>query len=117
MEQGYGYTRGGHPIAGAARAVAALPHPAGNSADELTRAAIMALRRLAADAGHPLPALKPRPPAGPHSASSVSFLTEHHTAIGVVSLILSGFVAAVAVILLVRHRRPGGPSDPFRSRG
>jgi hypothetical protein len=111
MGQGYGYTRGGHPITGAANAVAALPHPAGNSPDELTRAAIVALRRLAADAGHPLPALKPRPEDGPHSGSSASFLILHHTAIGVVSLILSGFGAAVAIILLVRLRRPGGPRD------
>ena len=111
MGQGYGYTRGGHPITGAASAVAALPHPVGNSSDELTRAAIVALRRLAADAGHPLPALKPRPQCGPSCTASASFLTEHHTAIGVVSLTLSGFLAAVAIILLVRLRRPGGPGD------
>jgi len=56
MRQGYGFTRNGNPDHQGIRTLAGVPKPAGNSSDQLTQAAITALRRVAAGAGHPLPA-------------------------------------------------------------
>jgi hypothetical protein len=52
MPQGYGYSMAGHSVGGAV--LAGLPKPAGGGADALTRAAIVAVRRIAAAGGHPL---------------------------------------------------------------
>ncbi|HEU0193171.1 MAG TPA: hypothetical protein VFQ71_03175 [Gaiellales bacterium] len=56
MQQGYGFTKNGNPDHQGLRTLANVPGPAGNSSDQLTQAAIVALRRVAAGAGHPLPA-------------------------------------------------------------
>jgi hypothetical protein len=104
MVEGYGYTRTGRPVRGSARAVAELPRPAGNSPDDLTRAAIAALRRLAAASGHPLPPAHPALVAGPRSSPSRSFLADHPVAIAVASISVAGFCATVALLVVARLR-------------
>jgi hypothetical protein len=70
MPQGYGYSMAGHPLGGPV--LAGLPRPAGDGANALTRAAIVAVRRIAAAGGHPLVAKDVRvTAAAPASGSGV----------------------------------------------
>jgi hypothetical protein len=101
MKQGYGFTKNGDPDRQGMRALAGAPKPAGNSSDQLTQAAITALRRVAAGAGHPLPAdvAAVTPSTGGGGGSGISTV---EIAAGVVVL------ALIAVgLLFVFARRPG----------
>jgi hypothetical protein len=104
MQQGYGFTRNGNPDHQGIRTLAAVPKPAGNSSDQLTQAAITALRRVAAGAGHPLPAkvASVTPSTGGGSGDSTVEIVG-----GVVVLAL----LAVAGLLFFARRPAAGAGD------
>ncbi len=51
MQQGYGYTQKGKPVPGGAKLLRSIAKPPGNTPDQLTAAAIVALRRISAASG------------------------------------------------------------------
>jgi hypothetical protein len=107
MRQGYGYTRAGHPIKGSDKTVALLALPRGNSSDQLTQAAITAVQRLAAAAGHRLPL--PRPDTRPVPARpSGSFVSQNRTTLAGVLITVEGMCVAALILLFSRRRRSGG---------
>jgi hypothetical protein len=107
MQHGYGYTKDGRPVSGAAELLRSIAHPSGSSPDQLTAAAIVALRRIAAAAGHPLPAQPPLPHTPQQGAADTpasSFLRRNVWMIVVGALIGASSITWVA-ILVVRLRR------------
>jgi hypothetical protein len=103
MQQGYGFTKNGNPDQQGMRTLAGVPKPAGNSSDQLTQAAITALRRVAAGAGHPLPAnvAEVTPSTGGGGGSGISTV---EIAAGVVVLAL----IAVGLLLFLARRSGTG---------
>jgi hypothetical protein len=103
MQQGYGFTKNGNPDHQGIRTLAGVPKPAGNSSDQLTQAAITALRRVAAGAGHPLPAnvAAVTPSTGGGGGSGISTV---EIAGGVVVLSL---LAAGALLFFARRSAAG----------
>jgi hypothetical protein len=97
MANGYGIR--GLPSAALALA-ASLPKPASPHSDDLARAAIAALPKLAAAAGHPIPA-NGAPGTASHTGGHVS------TALTVVIFALIAVAIAVAVIRYRRWEQPG----------
>ncbi|MGZ4430238.1 MAG: hypothetical protein ACXVYV_01205 [Gaiellales bacterium] len=111
MPQGYGMSVRGVTNPAGVAVLAHVARPAGASSDQLTTAALTAVRRLSAAAGHPLPANPPAPPtstspSSPRPSSGSSALTTYLLAGGV---LLLGAMAAAAVILL--SRRAAGPEQ------
>jgi len=104
MKQGYGFTKNSKPDQQGMRTLAGVPKPAGNSSDQLTRAAIVALRRVAAGAGHPLPAkvAAVTPPTGGGGGSGSSTV---EIAGGVVILAL---LACGLLLFFARRSATGG---------
>ena len=105
MERGYGYTKGGRSVPRSAKLLRSLAKPSGGSPDQLTAAAITALRRIAAASGHPLPA-QPRIPRPRRrgTAESRSFLSRNVWTLVVGALIGASSIAWIT-ILVVRVRR------------
>jgi hypothetical protein len=104
MRQGYGYTRAGHQIKGSAKTVTSLAPPTGNSPDQLTQAAITAVQRLAAAAGHPIP--RPRPDVRRViSRPSGSFASRNRTTIAGALIIVEGACVAALIFLFISRRR------------
>jgi hypothetical protein len=87
----------GYGVQGVPAAVTALAHtlpkPASGRSEDLARAALAAVPRLAAAAGHPL-----RPPRAAHTSGGRTLLL----------VLLAAVAAAVATALLVLRRRSGG---------
>lgn len=98
MPTGYGITRVAPAVAGI---VATLAKPAGRRSDDLARAALTAVPKLAAAAGHAF-----RPSAD--TASGVSAGGGGSSAIVVVALALAA-VAAAGTVLALRWRRQSRP--------
>jgi hypothetical protein len=92
MADGYGVA--GLPAASTA-AARSLPAPAGGRVDDLARAAILAVRRLATAAGHSLPRISLAGGGGGAAGSGVI--------IAVVALVA---VAGAAAVIAIRVRRP-----------
>lgn len=92
MPSGYGF--GGLPTATTAVA-GTLPKPAGRQTNDLARAAILAVRKLAAAAGHPITAVAGS--AGAATGSGASALT--------VLIVVLVAVAIAGAVLVVRRRR------------
>jgi hypothetical protein len=114
MEQGYGLTRNGAPVPGADRTLAGIPPPAGNSPDQLTTAAIGALRHVCAASGFRLPtnAELARASAGSGGASVstfTSFLSRNRTLLLAGVIVLCGLVAAGSLLIAA-----GGSDRPRR---
>ena len=93
MPSGYGVQGLSHP---ATEAATTLTPPAGSRSDDLARAAIVAVTKLAAAAGHPISAV----PGGSDAAGGGS-----PTAIEVRALVFAAVVLSAAVIWLRRQRR------------
>jgi hypothetical protein len=111
MSNGYGYTKNGEAVRGSRKLLDTLPRPAGSTPDQLTAAAIIAIRRIAADAGHPLPA-NPRLSAaqGTHGAG----LSNRSDPLALaVEVLLGGILLVVAIWLVIRRQRGHG-RDPAR---
>ena len=111
MPAGYGASRNGLPDRPAARAVAALPAPTSGSSDDLATAAIAAVRRLSAAAGHPLPANPPPAPEqqaatvhNPPAAAAASSGGGGHALLIAGAVIAAGLLAAAVVVLVARRR-------------
>jgi hypothetical protein len=86
-------------------AAAKLPPPAGRSSDDLARAAIVAVPKLAAAAGHPVSAVPGASGAGAGGGSgSGSGSGGGAAAVGVGALVFVAVLASAAV-LSFRHRR------------
>ena len=100
MRQGYGYTRRSADQ-GLCRLAGVAAAASGNSPDQLTQAAITAVRRLATAAGHPLPVLHARPVA---SRPSGSFLSQNRTLIAGALVSVEGACLTTLIILLGRRR-------------
>jgi hypothetical protein len=102
MPNGYGVqglTRSG------TAAAAKLPPPAGRASDDLARAAIVAVPRLAAAAGHPVSGVPGASgAAGAGGGGSGSGSGGGAAAVGVGALVFAAVVASAAV-LSFRHRR------------
>lgn len=92
MAKGYGI-RGLPPAASAVGA--SLPRPAGPRSDDLARAAIAALPKLAAAAGHPIPA---------KGASGTPGHTGGHVSTGV-SVVIFALIAVAIAVAVIRYRR------------
>ena len=100
MPDGYG-TAGVSAAAGAA--VASLPNPPGRTSDALAEAAVRAVSRLAAAAGHPIAG------SGSGTAPGRTAPGGSGGTVAVPLAILAGVcVALAAAILTVRRRRHGG---------
>jgi hypothetical protein len=84
-----------------AEAAAKLPPPAGRASDDLARAAIVAVPKLAAAAGHPLGAVSGGSSAGSGGDSGSG---GGAAAVGVGVLVFVAVLAS-AVVLSFRHRR------------
>jgi hypothetical protein len=93
MPGGYGVSGGGP---GAQRLLAGLPKPAGGTSDDLTRAALVALPRLAAAAGHPLANIPDVPITSPQANGWKP------PAIAILAL---GAILVVGAIIVIRQRR------------
>ena len=96
MRAGYGVF--GLPHASTV-AAASLPKPAGNQPDDLARAAVTAVARLAAAAGHPISASGSA--AGSSGSSSAPFIVA-----GLAVLAL----ASATTVIVVRQRHAGPPA-------
>jgi hypothetical protein len=92
-----GYGTHGMPAA-AAHAVAALPKPAGPSADALARAGLSAVSKIAAAEGHPLPGSATQTPNGSGGSGSGS------TAL-IIALIAAAVLSAGALVVATLRRR------------
>ena len=106
MKQGYGYTKDGRPVARAAKLLNSIAKPSGNSPDQLTAAATVALRHVAAASGHPLPASSPLPQARQRSTAkpSESFLRRNVWALAAGALIVGCAMTWFAILVVrVRH--------------
>jgi hypothetical protein len=107
MPQGYGMSVRGTTDPGGVQVLSRVPAPAGDSPDQLTTAAVAAVRRLSAAAGHPLPANPPAPPSSSNPASSSTQPSRGSSQIVTFLLaggvLLVGAMAAAAVILLSRR--------------
>jgi hypothetical protein len=99
---------GGYGAAGPSRqaidAVRSLARPDGGQSDELARAAIAAVPKLAAAAGHPVTAVSSAPGAGSSHGASV---------LDAVSFAVAAVVLAAAAVL-VRRRRAAHSRRPHR---
>lgn len=109
MQQGYGYTQKGKPVPGAAKLLRSIAQPAGNAPDQLTAAAIGALRRVAAASGHKLPANPPLPPSqqkGPaNPPPSTSFVRRYAVLFTAGAIALGSSLALCAILLRARRER------------
>lgn len=90
MPNGYGVQHLGPAATTAARS---LSPPRSRQSDDLARAAILAVRKLAATAGHPIPALS----SSSRTAGASTMLSL--SALAIVSVLCAG------ALLIVRHRR------------
>jgi hypothetical protein len=97
MAAGYG-TQGLDPAA--TTAVAGLPKPAGRSNDDLARAAITAVAKVAAASGHPF--------KGVPGVSGSSGSGSSATTILVVVLALAGLATAAALVVVRRRQNVAG---------
>jgi hypothetical protein len=95
MPTGYGVSTSS---AAAQRAVAGLAEPQGATSDDLARAAILALPKLAAAAGHPLKSI-PDLPVASKSPGSWKPPT--------IAILVLGALLIAAAIVIVRARRGG----------
>ena len=102
MKQGYGYTQNGSPVAGRAKLIRSIPPPSGASSDQLTSAAIVAMRKIAAASGHVLPANPPLQTNGHQASTSESFSARHSRAIISIAIIVA--IAATAGLIVIGHR-------------
>jgi hypothetical protein len=92
MPSGYGVQR----VSPAVRsAVAKLPKPAGRQSNDLARAALAAVPKLAASAGYPLPRSVTASPSSDSGASSLML----GVLVGLAALV------AAALVFVARHRR------------
>ena len=91
MPGGYGVA--GLPI-GAAGALTALPKPSGSQSDDLARAALLALPRLALASGHRIPAT-PRPTAGDTQTSNGGAGTTAIVIIAIAAVATAGGIIAL----------------------
>jgi len=105
MKQGYGFTKNSKPDQQGMRTLAGVPKPAGNSSDQLTRAAIVALRRVAAGAGHPLPAkvAAVTPPTGGGGGGSGRSTVEIAGGVVILALLACGLL-----LFFARRSATGG---------
>jgi hypothetical protein len=95
MPAGYGVSSDSRA---AREAVARLDKPAGNASDDLAGAAIVAVPKLAAAAGHPLRNIRDLPAPGANTSAS----TWKPPTIAILAL---GAIAIAGVIIIVRQRR------------
>jgi len=116
MPQGYGYARNGKPVAGTKSLVRSLRKPAGSTSDELTTAAIDAVRQIAAASGHTLPANPPLPPLSTKPATAqphASFVRRNAVLLTACAVaILSS--AALCAILVRSRRERRDPDESLR---
>jgi hypothetical protein len=97
MPAGYGV----HGVKSAAtRAVAKLPRPVSGQIDDLARAAVTAVAKIAAASGHPI--ATPAASSGPTGGSST---------IVIVAILAGAAVVAVTALLIIRRRVSGGRSS------
>jgi hypothetical protein len=98
MSAGYGVSS----HSGAAQeAVARLAKPAGNASDDLARAAIVAVPKLAAAAGHPLKNIGDQPTPGANTSTSWKPPT--------IAILALGAIVIAGAIIIVRQRRARRP--------
>ena len=112
MQQGYGYTQKGKPVPGGAKLLRSIAKPPGNTPDQLTAAAIGALRRISAASGHTLPANPPLPRSArpaPAKRSSTSFLRRYAVLLTAGAVALGSALGLGAILL--RSRRERGDHD------
>lgn len=102
MRNGYG-VQGLDPAAAAA--ASSLPKPSGASSDDLAQAAILAVPRLAAAAGHPIDTEQP---IGGASAPST---TGGSSRLLSLALLAAAVASAAAAIIVARRGRVGIPPD------
>ncbi len=97
MADGYGV----QGMDGAAvAAAAALPKPAGGSSDELARAALAAIPKLARAAGHPLGSA-----AGGSASSGSSTRSRGSSTAIVLTLVIIAALASTATLIVMRRRQ------------
>jgi hypothetical protein len=97
MPAGYGV----HSVnAAATRAVAQLPRPVSGQIDDLARAAVTAVAKIAAASGHPI--------ATPAASSA---RTGDSSTISIVAILAGVAVVAVTGLLIIRRRVSGGRSS------
>ena len=102
MQNGYGISQnGGKPVPGGYATLSTVPKPAGGSSDQLTDAASLAVRKLSAAAGHPLP-------ANPAGLSSSTAWYSTPAAIGGGVVLLIALLGGGAWLVL---RRRGNSAD------
>jgi hypothetical protein len=97
MPNGYGLTRLGRPLPGQA-ALTGLGAPANAG---LAGAAIGAVRRLAADAGHPLPVASVKAPSAGSSSDAIAWIV---LAVGAVAIAIAWGLSARARPLRIGRR-------------
>lgn len=97
MPDGYGVEGMSPPVTAAA---ASIPKPPGNTSDDLARAAILAVTRLAAAAGHPIK-VKSVPQATHSNAGHIST---------VVTVVIFTLIAVAIAAAVIRHRQTQPPS-------
>ena len=102
MKQGYGYTQNGKPVPGSAKILRSIPPPSGASPDQLTTAAIVAMRKIAAASDHILPANPPLQTNGQQASTSRSFSARHSGAIISIAIIVA--ITAAAGLIAIGHR-------------
>ena len=106
MQQGYGYTQKGKPVPGGAKLLRSIAKPPGNTPDQLTAAAIVALRRVSAASGHTLPANPPLPRSAqpaPAKRSSTSFVRRNAVLLTAGAVALGSSLALCAILLQGRR--------------
>ncbi len=105
MKEGYGYTKDGRPVARATKLISSIAKPRGDSPDQLTAAATVALRRIATASGHHLPASPPLPQPRQRGTGnrSESFLRRNVWALAV-GAVIGGCAVTWFAILAVRVR-------------
>jgi hypothetical protein len=91
-----GYGTQGLP-AQAASAIAALPKPAGKQSNDLARAAVVAIARLAAAEGHPITGVHGAPSSASSGGGSNSTI--------LVILLAAALVTATALVVITVRRR------------
>jgi hypothetical protein len=106
MPHGYGYTRNGKPVPGGAGLLRSIAKPSGGTPDQVTTAAIRALRRLAAASGHRLPV---NPPlvgsSGPGTVPGRSQSLLHRDAVLIIAVIVA-VASATGLCATFLRRRP-----------
>jgi hypothetical protein len=116
MQQGYGYTQKGKPVPGGARLLRSIAKPPGNTPDQLTAAAILALRRISAASGHTLPANPPLPGSAqpaPAKRSSTSFVRRNAVLLTAAAVAVGSSLGLCAIFLQARreHRHDDEPAS------